>query len=99
MVFLVVYTDCCIKVTEGDVNFRGRYTFKFTLVSTSRYFTCDYGRMDNTNTPLKRECMGSGDPDIIPVWQPLNITACKPQTQTSLRLVVLQVIFYLFVYL
>ena len=87
----ILCTDCCISVTEGDENFRGQYTFNFTLVSTTRHFTCVYGRMDDTETPVTRKCMASGSPDSIPVWQKLNITACKPDTVTSQKLVILQV--------
>lgn len=85
----VLHHNCCVEVTEGDVNFLGSYTFPVTLSGTSRDFNCSYGRIDGEKEALSRECKRL---DGFPSWSSLDVLLkkCKAKTATSEKLIELE---------
>uniref|UniRef100_A0A7M5XNR7 Uncharacterized protein n=1 Tax=Clytia hemisphaerica TaxID=252671 RepID=A0A7M5XNR7_9CNID len=88
--FDITHQSCCIAVTEGDVNFRGVYSFPFTLTGHSVSFKCQYGRMDGTEELVYRACRSNTVGTSA--WEKFDISACRPKTVTSEKLIELQTV-------
>eukprot|EP00111_Clytia_hemisphaerica_P019681 TCONS_00058085-protein len=88
--FDITHQSCCIAVTEGDVNFRGVYSFPFTLTGHSVSFKCQYGRMDGTEELVFRSCRSNTVGTSA--WEKFDISACRPKTVTSEKLIELQTV-------